>query len=799
MLLNHLKAAQRNLIKFKGFSLIHIGGLAIGLTAGIFIIHYARLEFGYDRFHSQSDQVYRVISSRIKDGVEITQFASTFAGAGPAMQAEYPEIESYTRLFKRFRGGIVSYGETHFREQAILHADSGFFKVFSFPLVSGSANDLLAPGYAFVEEQTARKYFGDDNPIGKRITFGSSEGLEDYEIRGVIQCPANSSLKFTFIFSYHNLGRIFGTEHLTNWTWLDFHTFIKLKENTNPADLEKRFPELLKKFRGERASNSKLSLQPLPSIYLKSKAEFETGITGDESTVRILLTLGIVIIVIVWLNFANLSTAHALTRAKEVGIRKTLGSSRLNLMIQFFVETALTNLLALPISGLLLWLLLPYFNLLTGRQLNFADFADQGLWKYLLGFFVIGTLVIGIYPALQLSSFRPVEVLKGFFVPKGQGSFLRELFVGFQALVSFSLVAAILIVVEQLKFVTDKDLVIDLHQTLVVRTPEVVTTREGYYAALNSYKSELLKNTGISQVATSADSPGEDVSWIGGTRRLGAEILESQSFYRLVIDEDFIKAFDLKITAGQNFRANQSTFDVLLNQTGVKALGFENEEASIGERLILGNDTCTVVGIVQDFHQVSPREPIVPTVFHYNRETPRLFFIKFNAAETEDVVKLAQSTFGNLFPNEPFDYYFLDEFFDRQYQQERKLATIITVFCILAVAVSSLGLLGLTWFRVSNQKKELAIRKVIGSTSGQLFYNASERLLKTTLTGCFVGMPVTWYIMQQWLQGFTVHTHPQIWQFGTALACSLLVAFGTISGYTLKVIRSNPVQHLRQN
>jgi putative ABC transport system permease protein len=798
MIRNHIISAFRNLIKHKGFSFIHVGGLAIGLTAGIYVIHHAKLENGYDIFHQDVDQIYRIITTRIKNGVELTTFSSTYSGVGPAIGAEYPEVESYTRMVHRWRGGIISFGETRFREQGIYNVDSGFFKVFSFPIIAGSDKDILAPGIAFIEETSAKKYFGNESPVGKRITFGSVDGLEEYEVRGVVQCPENSSIKFTFLLSYHDLARTFGTNHISNWTWLDFHTFIKLKRGSDVKNMEGRFSELLQKNRGNLAANSRLSLQHLPDIYLHSNTEFETGKTGDDNMVRILLVLGIIIVVIVWLNFVNLSTSHALARAKEVGIRKTLGSSRQNLVFQFLTETAITNLLAVIVCCIFLWILLPYFNQLTGRNINFNDFAKGDLWRYLVAFFTFGTLAIGAYPALQLSSFRPVEVLKGFFSPKGHGAFLRETFVGFQALVSFSLVAAILIVIDQVRYVNSKELGIAIEKTLVVRTPELMITPKEYYFSLDTYKAELLKDSRILGVGASADCPGEDVNWIGGTRRLGADPGESMSFYRSVIDENFLKTMGLKIVVGESFKRNQSTHDVLLNQTGIKTLGFESDEASIGQKLIMGVDTFLIVGVVEDFHQVSPRKAIAPTAFHNNLETPRMFFIRFNTTNSQEVVKLARSVFNKLYPNEPFDYYYLDEFYDRQYAQERKLASIITVFCILAVFVSSLGLLGLTWFRISRQKKELAVRKIIGSTNWELFYNASKRLFQTTLIGSLLGIPVTWYIMSQWLQSFSVHTNPKVWQFGTALLCSILIAFLTVSVYTLKVIRTNPVHHLRQ-
>lgn len=798
MIRNHFVTAFRNLFKHKGFTLIHVGGLAIGLTAGIFVLHYARLEYGYDEFHKNADRTYRVSTMRLRDGIPITHFASTFAAVAPAIEAEYPEVEAYARLFFRFRSGIVSHETTHFRESEIVHPDSGFFKVFSFPVLSGDKNDLFKPGVAFVEEKTAKKYFGDQDPIGKRISFGSFNGIEDYEIRGVIKCPENSSIKFTFLFSYHDLGRIFETQHETNWSWLDFHTFVTLKPETDPNEFEKRLDELMKRNLGERADNSSLKLQHLPSIYLKSKTEFETGKTGNETTVRVLLILGIVILSIVALNFINLSTSRALTRAKEVGIRKILGSTRRNLIIQFLIETSLVNLITIILCILIIGLVLPYFNQLTQYHIGFQEFLKTDLWRYMVIFFLSGTVIMGIYPALMLSSFKAVEVLKGFFSSKGQGAFLRETFVGFQALVSFSLVATILIIMDQVNYVNSKELGIDINKTLVVRTPDVVTD-ENYLSTLSTFKNTLLEDSRIVNVSTAVNSPGVQVSWIGGSRKLNADPNDVNSLYRAVVDEDFFKTMKVNIIAGKGFSTNQSNHDIIINQNTVTEFQFNSPDESISEQVLIGRDTFTIIGVIEDFHQVSPREAIVPTVYHYNLESPELFLIKYSTDETPEVIKLAANTFQELYPNVPFDYYFLDEFFNRQYDQERRLTAIITVFCVLAVIVSSLGLLGLTWFRLSRQKKELAIRKIIGSTEWQLFLNASGRLILTTITGCIIGIPITWMIMNRWLETFSYHTSPGFLAFFLALISSLLIALISISGHTLKVIKTNPVNHLRED
>jgi putative ABC transport system permease protein len=516
--------------------------------------------------------------------------------------------------------------------------------------------------------------------------------------------------------------------------------------------------------------------------------------------VRVLLALGCVIIVIVSLNFINLTTAQAMVRAREVGIRKTLGSSRRGLIVQFLVEAGITCFVALLVCTLFLWIAIPFLDTLTERQTDFSDFFLSDLWKYLLTFQLFGTLVIGIYPAVKLSSFRPVEVLKGLLVPKAQGSFFREIFVGFQALVSFSLVAGILIIIDQVRFIRSKELGIDINQVLVIRTPQGFENLQEYLTSMNTLKSELMKDSRIASASISADSPGEPVNWIGGARKAGLPAADNISVYRSVIDRDYINTLGISLIAGTNFQTERSERDVMLNQSAVRALGFESEEAAIGQILsFAGDHDFTVTGVVEDFHQVSPREMVLPTTYHCNLEAPRLMFVRFNTSDAATVIEMAQGSFEGLFPSEPFDYYFLDEFFDRQYTLERKLSSILGTFCVLAVVVSSLGLLGLTWFRLSRQKKALAIRKIVGSGELRLFYDASARLMRTTLIGCFAGIPVTWLVMTRWLQTFSLHTEPKSWQFGLALMTSLFIAVLTISNYTLKIIRTNPVLHLRQD
>lgn len=797
MLRTYLLTAGRILWKHRLFSFIHVGGLAIGLTAGILVLHYSRLEYNLDRFHADYERIYRISTSRIRDGIETSRFATTFAGAGPALQAEYPGIESYTRLFFRSRGGIVSWqeGDVRFSEKGIFNVDSGFFKVFQFPIIAGDPADLLAPSMAFVEEQTARKYFGDKNPIGQRISFGTVEGVEEYEIRGVVRCPQNSSIRFTFLFSYHNLEHFFGHEHYTNWTWLDFHTFVKLQPDADPVRLEERFPDVLKKYRGERASNQKLILLPLTDIYLRSGMEFETGLSGDEGVVRILMILGVVVLLIVGLNFINLSTAQSLTRAREVGIRKTLGSPRSHLIMQFLAETGLTNILAVILTLFLLWLCLPWFQILTGRPIAFLPFLQQDLWIYLLAFLVGGTLLVGILPALQMSSFRPVEVLKGQLSGGNTGAVLRKGFVGFQALVSFCLVAAILVILDQVQFLRGRETGVHTEKVLVVPTPSVVTGYDSYFATLNSFKAEMLQNPNVTVVSSAADTPGADVGWISGVRKLGSLISESSSMYRADIDEDLVPILGLTVLSGQNFHPGMTRHDLMINESALKVLGLDLSN-SIGQRVLCGVDTFTVVGVLKDYHQVSPREAVSPTVYHYNLETPRWFMIRFDQDEAK-VIQQAKQAFERVFPTDFFDYYLLDDFYDKQYQVERRLATIMLVFCCLAVTVSALGLLGLTTFTVSRRKKELAIRKVVGSSEIQLYGHAAGSVFLTTLAGCIVGVPLTAWGMSQWLNTFALHTTVNPWVFVVAGFTSLFVALLAVSGYTLKVIRTNPVQHLR--
>lgn len=796
MLKSNIINAIRNLVKHKGFTFIHIGGLAIGLTAGILVLNYARLEYSYDLFHTKADRTFRITTTRLREGVPTTQFASTYAAAAPAILSEYQEVESATRLFQRYRGGVITYEDKHFREAKIFHPDSGLFEVFDFPILSGVKSDLFKPGSAFVEEQVAKKYFGNEDPIGKRIQFGSFDGIEEYEIRGVVRCPENSSITFTFLLSYHDLGRVFGTQHEYNWSFLDFHTFIVLKQGVNPNDFESSLSDLLRRNLGDRATTIALTLQSLPSIYLQSHAQFETGKTGSESVVKLLLVLGVIILIIVCLNYINLSTSHSLTRAREVGVRKALGSSRSNLIFQFLVETALVNLIAFAICCLLMVALLPYFNQLVQRQISLESFMSSDLLLSLFLLYAGTTILIGLYPAVVLSTFRAVDVLKGFFVPKGKGALMREGFVGFQALVSFSLVVAILVILDQVDYVNQKELGIEIDNTLVIKTPDVQT--DGYAASLNTFKSMMQQKTGIVNVATTVDSPGEPVSWMGSSRKVGASVEDSHTFFLSVIDEDFFNTMGGRLIAGRMFSDHQSNREVLINRRVAAAYQFASADDCVGQRILVGRDTFEIIGVVDDFHQTSPRDAIMPTIYNYKLEPPRLFLIKFQESARTDVLDAAKEAFGELYPGVPFDYYFLNDFYDRQYDSERRLSTTVGVFCLVAVVVSALGLLGLTWFRLARQKKELAIRKIIGSSEIQLFVNASRRLLTTTLVGCLAGAPIVWYLMTNWLESFAYHTTPKVWELLVALVCSFMIALFSISGHTWKVIRINPVNHLRQ-
>lgn len=803
MLQNYLLSTLRNLTKRKGFSILNILGLSIGLAASLLILQYVKDELSFDNFHANGESIYRVKYDYYKDGARVFECATAFNNIGPTLKADYPEVENICRLFLRYGGGIVQYEDISMKETNVFIADQSFLEMFSYPMVAGDIRTALKePNTAVVEEATAKKYFGDQNPIGKRIRFGSQE---EYEIRGVIKSPENSHLKFTFLFSYKTYPLLYpgmtARDWEEGWGWYDFYTYVQLKPGTDPALLNSKFPELVKKLGREGdVDRFKFSLQHMPEIHLYSNLLQEARVNGNGESVYFLMVIALFILVIAWVNYVNLSTARAVERAKEVGVRKSIGAARVQLAFQFIAEAFVINVIAVLVGIALLNVSIPFFNTISGKALTSSILVDPTFWYAVTGLYIVGSCFSGLYPAIVLSSYKPALVLKGPMKGSRQGLFLRKGLVVFQFVSSVALIAGTLIVYQQLNFMQNRELGIDINQMLVINAPGVVQNRDMYPAQFNSFKNEMLGHPSVKKMTGSSEIPGNLIYWTVGSKRVGLDQEVGRTvMYRVGVDHDFFSTYGNEVLAGRLFVPEYAadSSNVILNQKAVDVLGFKNPEDAIGGLVAFGRDTLTVVGVVKNFHQEGLKNDFRPTAFHPTQNDQAYYTLKIETKDLPQTLAYAKEKYSQLFPGNPFDYFFLDTFFNRQYKTDQQFGQVFGFFALLAIFVASLGLFGLASFTASQRTKEIGIRKVMGSTVPNIFLLLSRDFLKLVVLANIIAIPLVWMLMDNWLDTFAFRIHIGVWIFLMSAAITTFIALITISYQSISAAIANPVKSLR--
>lgn len=797
MLKNYLLTTFRNISRRKGFSVLNVLGLSIGLAASLLILQYVKDELSYDDFHEKADRIYRVEFDAYREGKQIFKCATAFPKVAPTMKAEFPEIEDATRLYLRYGGGVVRYEDISMNEQNVFQAEQNFFSVFSFPLMDGSAK-LDQPNTAVIEEETARKYFGDESPIGKRIRFGDRE---EYEITGIVRSPENSHLKFTFLFSYPTLVTLWGESFENAWGWYDFYNYLVLKPGTNPAALEAKLPAYIEKngTREGESERTRFVLQHLPEIYLYSDLIQEARVNGNGRTVYFLMIIALFILVIAWVNYINLSTARAVERAKEVGVRKAIGAEKRQLVGQFLSEAFMVNLIASIIGIAIVSATIPAFNEIAGKNLTFSIFYDPNLWLALFVLFALGTLLSGLYPAFVLSGFQPVKVLKGSLKGTREGLFLRKVLVTVQFVFSVGLITGTIIVYRQLQFMTNQDLGINIDQTVVINGPGYLQADSLYGSYLNGFRNAVNNQAGIKNFTATTEVPGNLIFWTTGALRMGDDVTKRNQMYIMGVDDNFFNTFENKFLAGRGFHPDFTgdSSSVVLNRKAVEMFNLQSPENAIGQRIDIGGDTVNIVGVVENYHQEGLRQDFRPTAFRLMQNARSYFCIKINSNNLNDALTLLKSQYATVFPNNPFDYFFLDSFFNRQYRNEQQFGSVFSFFSMLAIFVASLGLFGLASFTAAQRTKEIGIRKVLGSSIPNIFLLLSKDFLKLVLIANVIAIPLVWLIMETWLKTFAFRIEMSLWFFAVAAVITVVIALATVSYQSLTAAIANPVKSLR--
>nr|WKN35012.1 ABC transporter permease [Tunicatimonas sp. TK19036] len=805
MLFNYLKIAFRNLQKNRVFSLINIVGVAIGMAGCLLILHYVRYEFSYDRFHPRANQIYRVTYHTYESGQETVASAAAVPAVGPAMKSNFPEVMEYAR-FVPF-SGIITYHKPDgnsvvFRESKMQIATPSVLTMFNFPLIEGDTATALEGAFkAVLSESAAKRYFGNDDPLGKTLAWQDGES---FQVTGVMKdVPANSHIKFDFLVSYETINKLSENQSETSWDWYDFNTYVLLDDQADSQEFQAKWDQWLAKERQEEWEKGNFHqafvLQPLTDIHLYSHLvqESEPEEQGNGDAVYFLIIIAGFILLIAWINYVNLSTARAMERAGEVGVRKAVGAHKKQLITQFLLEAMLINFLASLISIILVTLALPYLVELTGRRVDIDLISQSSFWLTLLLLFLGGTMLSGFYPAVMLSSFDPVTVLKGKLHTSGRGIRLRKALVVFQFGTSVALIAGTLVVYQQLRFMLRQDLGVNIAQMVVLKGAGA--TDSTYENSLNTFKTEMLRNASISSVTAATNVPGDEIFWATGVQRLTGGPESSLTFYNVAIDYEYVPSFGLTMVAGRNFSTAFETDrnGALLNEAATRDLLYASPEEALGEQVRVGGDTLTVVGVMANYHQMALKYAQSPMVFRLNPAADNFYAIRVETADMQETLESIRQQWQASFPGNPFDYFFLDEFFNRQYQPDRLFGQVFTLFSGLAIFVACLGLFGLVSFTTVQRTKEIGVRKVLGASVNHIVSLLSQEFIRLIVLGSILAIPLAYWVIHRWLTTYPFRITVSWWFFLLSFVLVLLIAMITVSYQTTKAARANPVKSLR--
>jgi putative ABC transport system permease protein len=798
MLKNYITSILRYTSRNKAFTFINIFGLSIGMMACMLITQYVFHEFSYDNFHANKNRIFRIEQDRYNKGELSTQWVSGCGGVGPDLKANFSDVEYMVRM--RQNGSLFSYGDTYFKEENVHFASEDFFKIFSFKLMQGVDSVVLKEPFKMVVSQSfAKKYFGDENPVGKILR---NDGKTDYEITGVFEdIPANSHMSLDALLSFSSFEKLVG-EPITTWNWDGFKTYILLDEKSDAKTFEAKLPAFVQKIKGEdfKSDNSGIvfHLQPINDIHLDSDYIGEFKPNGNRQSTYFLSVVAVLILIIAWINFINLSTAKSIERAREVGVRKVMGGFRMQVMQQFLFESLLLNVFAAVIAIALVLMLTPLFGEITNRPLDNSLFTQSMFWIWTGSLILTGSLISGLYPAFVLSAYKPVEVLKGRFKNTSKGVYFRKGMVIVQFMASITLIAGTFTVYLQINYMRNQSLGVDINQTLIVQSPSV--TDSTYEQKYQAFKQRISLLPEVSVVTASTSVPGTQAGWnAGGIKRISQRDDEANQYRVIMMDPDFIKLYGLEVVNGRAFSGDVAREDknVMINESAVKPLGYDKPEQALNDQIYFWGDTFTIVGVLKDYHQESLKKAFDPMVFRYSNAPGGLYSIRFNTANIKESIARFENGWKEIFPGNPFIYFFLDDHYNQQYQADQQFGQVFGIFSVLAIFIACLGLFGLSSLTAIQRTKEIGVRKVLGATVPGILALISKDYIRLMIAAIFISIPFSWWIMNLWLQDFASRITLSWWIFALPSLLIVVLALLTVSIHTVRVAIANPAKSLR--
>ena len=789
MLKNYFKIAFRGLWRHKAFSILNITGLAVGMSAFFLIYRYVRFETSYDRYNTKADRIYRLVTD-LKSTAATQHQPLTSAPMAIHLKADYPEVADIVRLIGN--GMLIRRGDVKFQENNTVFADSSLFSLFDFPLVAGDPSTVLKEPYSIVLSQTtAKKYFGDANPVGQSIFFADSS--YNATVTGVMKdIPENSSVKADLFVSISSMRRF---RDSMDYRWGSFNTysFVLLKPGADPNRLQSKLAAFMDRHYGAKLKQQKqdyvLSLEKLKDVYWSTRGGF---VTGSRSNVYIFSVVGLFILLIACINFVNLTTARSAERAKEVGIRKVVGAARSQLTRQFLGESILISLVAFVVSIGLCSLVFPLFNQLAGKPIGTNIFTQPGSILTLLFIALLIGLLAGVYPALVLSSFQPIASLKGRFSSSTKGLFLRKGLVIVQFTISIALIIGTAVVYSQLNYMRSRELGFDKEQMLVLDTHKDVNRQ--------AFRQEITAIPNVQSTGFSGSIPGD------GTWGAYSQVENSRGEMQVAdldltyVDFGFLEQYKFKLLAGRTFSKDIATDTMqamLLNEKAVTLFGYASPQAAIGKNFSQWGKKGRIIGVIKNYNFTGLQKEITPLSICLNFDDCNYLSVKLSGRDLPATIAAIKSRWNKIAPSRSFDYFFLDEAFNKQYRAEERFGRLFINFAVLAIFISCLGLLGLASYSTVQRTKEVGVRRVMGASAAGIVRLLSVDFLKLVIIAFLIAVPLAWIVMDRWLHDFAYREPIAWWIFALSGTGAVIIAFATISYQAIHAAIANPVKSLR--
>ena len=815
MFLNYLKIALRTLRKNRAFSFINSTGLALGIAAFVLILEYVAYERSVNTFHKNLPTLYRMLNQTRQGDIWVDMAPAV----GPLAKQEFPEVRDFCRVGEHSANGIVRVAgqkgnpsEQSFREDKLGYADASFFRLFSFPLIQGTAaTALMQPNTVALSESQARKYFGDVTPVGRTLTLNNQFGKTLYTVTAVYaDMPQNSDLNFDALFSLQTLANPANLNG-NDWARLDsfdgsyLTTFLQLSEQADYKLLETKVNAFKKK--ATPKDESTFLLQPASNIHLAASLSDPYRTTGSLGFVYLLSGIAGLILLIAWFNYVNLSTAGAIKRAKEVGVRKVIGAGPGQLIGQFLGESLLLNIVGFGMALLLVVSLQGAFNEFVKKELSLDVLNANGFWLAGLGLLITGALASGGYVAFALTSFQPIQTLKGIGYRTGKGGWLRKTLVVMQFSASVALVIATMVLYRQLQYMQNKDLGVRLAQRVVIQGPQV-NQNGSFTAGTAALEHDLGQLPYVKSFCQTGIVPGNFYNFTtGGITKQNLRPGDDKKSYSMgIIDDRFLKTYEIALVAGRNFTVREAELGweksskLMINETAARQLGFASPDEAAG-KIINWGQPYEVVGVVKDYHHQGLQKAIEPVIFMPRRSvsdlTVQLTTDLNQGGRVQDEIAELERIYKASYPGNPFEFYFADENYNKQYQDEQQYGQVFTVASALAIFIACLGLFGLAAFTTEQRTKEIGVRKVLGASVTSIVTLLSKDFLKLVLIAIVIAAPIAWYAMNRWLQNFEYKVTLDWWVFALAGLLAIGIAVLTVSFQSIKAALTNPVNALR--